>query len=129
MLDHVHILTDSPKEMSEVLRYLNGISARRIIQYLKDHGHESSLAKLRTAVKSRGYKHSVWQHHADSFKVIGEDTFLQKAHYIHRNPVRAGLAERAEDYLYSSAGAWNKQSADNEPLRMDLDKINWRSAV
>ena len=28
---------------------------------------------------------------------------VQKLNYIHNNPVEAGLVEKAEDYLYSSA--------------------------
>lgn len=129
MPDHSHLLTDGAKPISEVLRYLNGISARRVIDHLKANGHQASLWKLRSATKSRGYKYSVWQHHADAFNVIGEDTFMQKAQYIHENPVRAGFVSRAEDYVYSSARLWMKKSLENEPLRMDLDEINWRAAA
>ena len=32
--------------------------------------------------------------------------FWQKANYIHRNPVRAGIVENAEDYKWSSAGLY-----------------------
>jgi hypothetical protein len=46
--------------------------------------------------------------------------------YIHLNPVRAGLAARAEDYRWSSARCWLRREADDEPLRMDLEKIVWR---
>jgi hypothetical protein len=28
---------------------------------------------------------------------------MQKLNYIHENPVRAGIVDKAEDYLYSSA--------------------------
>ena len=35
MPDHYHLITDSSRKPSEVLRYLNGITARRIINYLK----------------------------------------------------------------------------------------------
>lgn len=42
MLDHSHVLTDNGREMKDVLRYLNGISAKRIIDHLKDNGYQSS---------------------------------------------------------------------------------------
>ena len=32
-----------------------------------------------------------------------EKMWRQKTDYIHNNPVRAGVVEHAEDYLYSSA--------------------------
>src|SRR5689334_17901865 len=62
MPDHDHLITDGSRSISDVLRFTNGIAAKRIIDYLKKNGRESSLAKLREQEKSRGYKHSVWQH-------------------------------------------------------------------
>jgi REP element-mobilizing transposase RayT len=129
MPDHDHLITDGARSISDVLRFTNGIAAKRIINYLKENGHEASLAKLRTEEKNRGYKHSVWQHHPDAFHLVGEDTLLQKVNYIHQNPVRTGLVERAEDYLYSSARIWMKKPLENEPLRVDLDQIKWRAAA
>jgi hypothetical protein len=41
------MLTDNSREMKEVLRYLNGVSAKRLINYLKENAYESSLPKLR----------------------------------------------------------------------------------
>jgi len=43
----------------------------------------------------RNEKYQIWTH---------ENQFMDsKINYIHENPVRAGLVEKAEDYLYSSA--------------------------
>ncbi len=127
MPDHVHIITNGSRKPSDVLRFLNGISARRVIGYLKEMELASSLDKLRQEVKARHYKHSLWEHHADAFLLTSETMFMQKVNYIHQNPVRAGLAELAEDYLYSSARIWRRNPLDNEPLMMDIDKIDWRS--
>jgi REP element-mobilizing transposase RayT len=46
MWDHMHLLTSRPSTTSNVLRVLKGITARRMIDYLKENGHSSSLAKL-----------------------------------------------------------------------------------
>ena len=51
---------------------------------------------------------------------------MQRVNYIHQNPVRAGLVERAEEYRWSSIRYWNRWPRDDEPLRVDLDKIAWR---
>jgi REP element-mobilizing transposase RayT len=126
MVDHVHLLVYSHKAMSEVLRLLNGISARRVIEYLKENGFESSLFKLRGEVRERNHKHSVWHHHSDSLDIVGEDTFRQKVEYIHQNPVRAGFVERAEDYRFSSARQWKGVARDDEPLVTDHLQIDWR---
>ena len=53
---------------------------------------------------------------------------MQKVNYIHQNPVRAGLVEKAEDYEFSSARIWRRNPSDNEPLQVDIDKIKWREA-
>ena len=127
MPDHTHLITDGSRTISEVLRYLNGISAKRIIDYLKDNNYETSLIKLRQKQKERGYKHSVWQHHPDAFRLTVEDTLMQKVNYIHQNPVRGAMVEKAEDYLYSSARIWRNAALEKEPLEMDWKHIDWRA--
>lgn len=126
MIDHYHIITDSGLKQSEVLRYLNGVSARRVIGYLKENGYESSLLKLRTETKENNYKHSLWAHHSNTFEIKTEGVLMQKVNYIHNNPVEEGLCERPEDYLFSSARFWKGAPRDDEPLEMDVRKIKWR---
>ncbi len=126
MADHFHIATDPHLNQSETLRYLNGISAHRVIKYLKENEYETSLVKLRTEEKNRKYKHSVWEHHSNTFEIKTEAVLMQKVNYIHNNPVKEGLVEKPEDYLYSSARFWKGCPLENEPLRVDIDKIKWR---
>src|SRR5687767_6163316 len=59
MLDHYHIIAGGNREPSAVLRYLNRISAKRILDHLKENA-PTSLEKLKMFEKKRGYKHSVW---------------------------------------------------------------------
>src|SRR6476646_391268 len=47
MPDHLHLLTDCPNTSADVLRYVKGLTGRRVIDYLKEQGYYSSLAKLR----------------------------------------------------------------------------------
>lgn len=126
MPEHSHIVTSSKLNQSDTFRYLNGISARRVIGYLKDGGYNESLAKLRTETKKRQYKHSPWEHHSNTFEIKTEAVLMQKIDYIHRNPVEEGLVERSEDYLYSSARIWKGCPLENEPLEMDIREIEWR---
>ena len=125
MPDHYHIITDCHREPSDTLRYLNGISAKRILDYLKSNA-STSLEKLKMFEKKRGYKYSVWEHHSDTFLITSESMLMEKVNYIHLNPVKAGLVEHPNDYLYSSARIWNRRALEDEPLRVDLDQIDWR---
>lgn len=128
MPDHYHLITDGNRKPSEVLRFANGITARRVIDYLKENNFTSSLEKLQRETKKREYKYSLWEHHPNAFLLTSEATFMQKVNYIHQNPVRAGLIEKAEDYLFSSARIWQRKPFENEPLTVDIDKIKWREA-
>ena len=126
MTDHTHVVTDNAREINEVLRYLNGVSAKRLMDYLKEGGYESSLAKLRIQERGKNHKHSVYQHHPNALRVTGEDALIQKVNYIHQNPVRAGLVEHPDDYLFSSSRQWNGKPFENEPLLTDHKQIKWR---
>jgi REP element-mobilizing transposase RayT len=126
MPDHVHLITDGSRKVSEVLRYTNGITARRVIDYLKEQNFVISLAKLRHEERPNQYKHSLWEHHPNALSLTSEAMFMQKVNYIQQNPVRAGLVERAEDSRFSSARIWRRMPLDDEPLEVDIKEINWR---
>ncbi|HEX5874537.1 MAG TPA: transposase [Pyrinomonadaceae bacterium] len=126
MLDHLHLLTSRPSTTSEVLRFLKGITARRIIDHLKVNGYFHSLAKLQHQKQDRNYTYSLWQTEKNVLPVFSEEMFMQKVNYIHQNPVRAGLTECAQDYRWSSARIWQGRPFEDEPLLMDNNLIYWR---
>jgi putative transposase len=126
MPDHMHILTDQPATSADVLRRIKGITGRRVIDYLKQNNYTSSLAKLRHEEWKRGHSYSLWQQEKNVLSIFSEGIFMQKVNYIHLNPVRAGLVERAVDYRWSSARIWQGCPLENEPLRVDFDRIRWR---
>lgn len=125
MADHLHIITDGKRSPSDTLRYINGISARRIIDHLKAAQHESSLKKLQQADKKGGYKYSLWQHHSDKFVVTSENMLMQKVNYIHLNPVRGELVDLPAEYKFSSARQWMGRAIEDEPLETDHKQIVW----
>lgn len=127
MPDHLHVITDSPRVPSEVLRFIKGTIGHRVIAYLKEKNYESSLAKLRHGEQQRNYRYSLWEHDSNVFQIHSEAMFMQKVNYIHLNPVRAGLVEQAKDYRWSSAQSWLRCSLEDEPLSVDYDQIAWRT--
>ena len=126
MPDHLHAITDSALKPSKILQYINGIISRRVIDHLKEHGHNASLRKLRREAGARGHRYSLWEHHNNALPIFSESMLMQKVNYIHQNPVRAGLVERAEDYRWSSVRIWKRCSLEDEPLIVDIDRIAWR---
>ena len=126
MIDHVHLLTSRPTTTSNVLRVLKGITSRRVIDYLKEKNFLSSLSKLEHHGRERNHRYSLWQTEKNVFPIFSERKFMEKVQYIHQNPVRAGLVERATDYQWSSARIWEGCQSSDEPLLVDKDLIHWR---
>jgi len=121
------LISDGEKKSSRVLQLMNGIVSRRVINFLKEHGHDSSLRKLQHEEYRRGHRYSLWDHHPNVRLLTSENMFMQRVHYTHQNPVRAGLVKRAEDYKYSSIRIWNGTPLEDEPVTVHLDKLRWRS--
>jgi REP element-mobilizing transposase RayT len=128
MIDHIHLLTSRPSTTSDVLRVLKGLTARRVIDYLKANNYSRSLTKLEHQERERNYRHSLWQTEKNVLPIFSENMFMEKLNYIHQNPARAGLVARATDYLWSSARIWQGCPLENEPLSVDKDLIYWRRA-
>jgi REP-associated tyrosine transposase len=126
MPDHIHLITDGENKAAKVLQFVNGIVSRRVIDFLKANGYESSLKKLQHQEYRRGHKYSLWGHHPNIRLLTSENMLMERVHYTHQNPVRAALAQRAEDYRYSSVRIWNKSPVGDEPLAIDFDKLRWR---
>ncbi len=81
MPDHLHSITDTSRKPSEILRFVNGIVSRRVIDYLKEKNFQSSLEKLRHEIKLQNYRYSLWQHHNNTLSLTSESFFMQKVNY------------------------------------------------
>jgi REP element-mobilizing transposase RayT len=111
MDDHFYLITEGALKPSDTLRFVNGISSHRVISYLKENNYTTSPAKLRDTEKARKHEYSLWDGHSNVLPVFSERLFMQRVNYIHQNPVRAGLAARAEEYrgqapAAGAAGRW-----------------------
>lgn len=126
MPDHSHLVTDSSRESKDIHRFVNGIVSRRLIDHLKENGPEQSLNKLRVEEREDGWKYSVWQHHPDTRLLWSEQMLWQRLQYTHLNPVRAGLVDHPNDWKWSSSRIFHGKRTDDEPLEVDLDRIQWR---
>ena len=86
------------------------------------------LSRLISSVKGMIRKELVgnrklWTHRFDD-KVIESDTMMRDTiNYIHNNPVKAGLAECAIDYRFSSALIWEGIDKDSR-ITTDLTELS-----
>ncbi len=54
-------------------------------------------------IKSRNKDYQFWQQDNQPKEIFTKQFALQKLEYIHNNPAEAGIVEKAEEYIYSSA--------------------------
>ena len=73
MPHHGHILTGGGRKPSDTWRFLNGITAHRVIGYLKENNCTPSLAKLQDARKVRGHEYSLWDGHSNILLLTSEE--------------------------------------------------------
>ncbi len=64
---------------------------------------------------------SIWMRRFDDFVITSERQFIVKLEYIHNNPVKAGLADQAMDWKWSSARFW----LQDEPNDKLCKSWNW----
>src|SRR5215813_6821908 len=67
----------------------------------KPFSRESTTADR--AKRELGYKGEIWQPGFSEVRITDRASFLKHRKYIEQNPVKAGLADKPENYPYGSA--------------------------
>jgi putative transposase len=123
MPEHAHLLVYPQRHDFPIRRILAGIKlpvAQQAVRWLQANNSEW----LERVTRRRGTRteHLFWQSGGGYDRnVTSGETLLKMIDYIHQNPVRRRLVERARDWLWSSA-AWFEGGAS--PIR--LDPIPWQ---
>ena len=86
MPEHVHLLISEP----ELALLAKATQALKI-----------SVARRAMSYRAEGST-TLWQKRYYDHNVRDYESFVEKLRYIHRNPVKRGLVERAEDWKWSS---------------------------
>jgi REP-associated tyrosine transposase len=128
MPEHVHLLVHSCFATSDIARIRQAIKepvARTAIKYLEAHAPEwlSRITRRRGDRSRRLF----WQLDGGYDRNITEpETLASVVDYIHLNPVRRGLIDRADRWRWSSA-AWFARSGAS-PLVPDQIPSEWRAS-
>ena len=102
--NHMHMLAASD-QLSKTMKEFKSFTAREIIKLAQAGDRDWLLAQFKfykTPHKANSH-YQVWQEGYHPQMVTTEDMLRQKIEYLHYNPVKAGLADKAEDWPYSSA--------------------------
>lgn len=110
MSNHLHLIISAKNEdLSDVLRDFKKFTSKQIISAIEANKQESRREWMLRIFKEAGEKNSrnseyqFWRQDNQPIELYSAAFIFQKMNYIHNNAVEAGIVEKAEDYLYSSA--------------------------
>jgi REP element-mobilizing transposase RayT len=99
MTNHYHLLIETQKaNLSKLMHYINGSYTTYINKKRDRSGH-------------------LFQGRYKAILIEKDNYLLQLSRYIHLNPVKAGIAEKPQDYPYSSYGSYIKDKGDDMVYR------------
>jgi len=110
MSNHVHLgVSAKNNDLSDILRDFKKFTSKEIIKAIAKNEHESrkdwmlAIFKEQGAKNSRNTNYQFWRQDNQPKECYSSEFTVQKLNYIHNNPVEAGIVDKAEEYLYSSA--------------------------
>ena len=117
MSNHVHLIGSSTcNDLSGLLRDIKKFTSTKIIEAIDNHSEESRKEWMLPMFKghgkpnSRNTENQFWRQDNAPMECYSPRFTIQKLTYIHNNPVEAGLVEKPEDYIYSSAKAYHNHT-------------------
>ena len=110
MSNHVHLVVSAKENnTSDILRDFKKYTSKRIIAAIDGNQHESRRDWMLKIFREQGGKNSrntyyqFWRQDNHPKELYSSGFTVQKLNYIHNNPVEAGLVDKPEEYVYSSA--------------------------
>lgn len=112
MESHLHLVVSANEDstgLSAIIRDFKKHTSKEILKWIQRSGKESRkewmlmVFRYHAKYNKRNGEYQVWKQD-NRPKVMYYPRFMgQKIRYIHQNPVVAGIVDRPEDYLHSSA--------------------------
>ncbi len=109
MSNHIHLIVQSNEgKLSDLLRDFKKFISKTILEKIQTEPESKrewmlERFKLATESHSRNKNYQFWQYGNHAEEVYSEKFMRSKIHYIHQNPVRAGIVIKPQDYIFSSA--------------------------
>ena len=107
MTNHLHLIAQAEGNLSDFMRDFKkytSVQILRAVQSAPESRREWILHRFKRAVRGKSEKSfQVWQNGNHAEEIYSENFLWTKLDYIHLNPVRAGIVEKASHYIYSSA--------------------------
>ncbi len=139
MSNHIHIIVQSREgKLSDLVRNFKKFTATQILKHLHTEPESRKgwilerFAKA-TETHTRNKNFQAWQYGNHAEEIYTLPFMWSKLNYIHLNPVRAGIVEKASHYLYSSASNYSSgkglieiETADNPIIDVHGSNEFWK---
>lgn len=126
MTNHVHVIMRSKNgNLSDIVRDFKKYTSKQILELISSSNIESRrewlemIFKYHARFNKRAGERQLWTHENHAVELSTNEMMDSRLNYIHNNPVRAGIVQNPEDYIYSSASNY----ADM-PALLDITKID-----
>jgi putative transposase len=110
MSNHAHWLLSAKRhDTSEILRDFKKYTSKQLTSAIANNKHESRrdwmlrIFKELGQTNSRNTNYQFWRQDNHPKECFSSAFTVQKINYIHNNPVVAGIVDKPENYVYSSA--------------------------
>ena len=130
MSNHVHLIVRSKNEtLSKTHGELKQYTSKQILKSIANEPEsrrEWLLFMFERAARKhkRNTKYQFWTHENHAVLLYSDKFITERLHYIHHNPVRNGIVEKPEDYMYSSARNYATLDA---VLEIELLTFSWKT--
>jgi REP element-mobilizing transposase RayT len=124
MSNHIHLLAQSETgDLGDIIRDFKNHTSKKFLEIVNDNV-ESRNDWMKIVFEYHGkfknkQTNQIWTHENHAEHIYSDKFIKQKIDYIHENPVRAGIVEKPEDYLYSSARNYADLDSVIDVIRID----------
>jgi REP element-mobilizing transposase RayT len=109
MSNHVHVIWQSGSgKLSDTLRDFKSYCTKEFVETITAEPESRKdwllyMFRYHAKRSNSNKEFKIWTNDNHPEEIFSDDFMKDKLNYIHENPVRAGLVEKPQDYLYSSA--------------------------
>ncbi len=110
MTNHIHVIVNAKPgfSISNIIRDFKKYTANQILEtilIISESRKEWILKRFEfSAMKhKRNSKYQIWTHENHPVALTEKSRIDNALNYIHQNPIRAGMVNKMENYIYSSA--------------------------
>ncbi len=135
MSNHIHIIIQSKDgKLSNVLRDFKKFTAKTILNSIQtepESRKEWMLERFTKATEShsRNKQFQFWKYGNHAIEIYSNKFMWSKLNYIHLNPVKSGIVNKAQDYIYSSASNYIDNKGIIDVILVDNPIVNTQNVA